>query len=86
VPGRSGRATLPLELIVKKIIAGTAAALMLVAGCTSTPDPSYDMPGLVVDKARRSVTVRQDDGRTVRHGTSKPTARRCQIGERWPAC
>lgn len=70
---------------MKKITA-LAAALVLVAGCTVTPDPGYVVPGTVTDKARRSVTVRQDDGKTVRHTTSKSTARRCSIGERWPAC
>lgn len=71
---------------MKKIIAVAAAALVLMAGCGVEPDPGYEVPGKVTSKARRSVTVLQDNGATVTHRTTKAKSRSCSPGERWPAC
>lgn len=65
------------------------AVVIILTGCTPPEDPhspEFNAPGLVVDRAKRSVTVRQDDGRTVQHRTSKAHSRRCRAGERWPTC
>ncbi len=67
-------------------LAVLAAAVVALVGCATWPDWSATPPGTVVDRGKRWVTVRQDDGRTVTHETSKETSRGCRAGERWPAC
>lgn len=71
---------------VMALLIGIVLLVMILTGCTSQDDPAFNAPGQVVDRAKRSVTVLQDDGRTVQHRTSKADSRRCRIGERWPDC
>lgn len=57
--------------------------MLLVAGCA---DWSTSPTGSVVDRGKRWVEIRQDDGRTVTHRTTKAVSRNCRVGERWPTC
>lgn len=66
-------------------LAVLATAVVLLAGCANA-DWSTAPAGTVVDRGKRWVEIRQDDGRTVTHQTTKAVSRHCQVGERWPHC
>lgn len=69
-----------------RVIIGAVALIVALNGCTLATK-SDTPPGVVTDRGRRWVEVREDaSGKTVRHRVSKSRARRCTSGERWPEC
>lgn len=75
-PGR--RAVRVLLLLA---VAVTVACLVVV-GCGPKQGPA----GTVVDRDKRSLTVRQPDGTESRFTVSKKTARSCPEGAPYPQC
>ncbi|TMR18534.1 hypothetical protein ETD86_21530 [Nonomuraea turkmeniaca] len=73
-----------MELMRCRFIAALLLAAPLLVACA---DHGSTPAGTVVDRSRRSVSVREDaGGRVVEHTTSKNVSRRCSVGERWPDC
>jgi hypothetical protein len=75
---------------MKKMGAALAAMVMLgtLAACgndVEDVDNGVDT-GVVISRARKSVTVMEDDGEKDTHRVSKSVSRQCSVGERWPEC
>lgn len=78
---------------MKKTTVSIVASLMLASalvGCGNTtpaePEDKGVDTGVVVSRARKSVTVLEDDGEKDTHRVTKSVSRRCSVGERWPDC
>lgn len=75
--------------MTKKMVVAMISVVLtssFMVGCGSTEEDSGVDTGVVISRARKSVTVLEDDGETDRHRVSKSISRRCSVGERWPDC
>lgn len=59
-------------------------SMSLVACGEDEPDDNIDS-GVVIERARRTVVVLEDDGEKDKHRIRKRSIK-CQVGERWPEC
>lgn len=63
-------------------VIGIILLVLAVTGC----QPGQGLAGVVVDRDKRALTVRQPDGSETRFTVTKKTARSCPEGAAYPQC
>ncbi len=82
------RSTIHIVITILLALTLVAGIILLAVSCESGPaDEPHDSvdSGVVIERSRRVVIVREDDGERDKHSIHKRSTK-CPVGSRWPDC